>query len=296
VPHLSAYSLIVEEGTPMAAQVAKGEAVIPDDEAVNAMQREAVSRLAAAGYGRYEISNYARSVQYECRHNKVYWNRGNYLGLGIGAASMVDNVRWSNIRDIDEYLRIAGADRMRRDGEADFGSPWREAGTYDEIAGARLGGGRRDSGDLGEMPGDRLGGLKADAGEHGENPGESLSGLRAGACDHERVPGASICNQKTEAIEQGHISGTDITGLRENVQVLSVQEQMEEFMFLGLRLVEGISIREFRRYFDRDIFEVYGDVIDRYAGSGHLIVDGDHLRLSDSGLDVSNTVMADFLF
>ena len=60
VEHISAYSLIVEEGTPMARRVASGEAELPEDEAVNAMQREAVSRLARAGYGRYEISNYAR--------------------------------------------------------------------------------------------------------------------------------------------------------------------------------------------------------------------------------------------
>ncbi len=111
VPHLSAYSLIVEEGTPMAARVAKGEAVVPDDEAVNAMQREAVSQLAAAGYGRYEISNYARPG-FECRHNLVYWHRGEYLGLGCAAHSLVQGARFSNPASLEDYL--AGAREIDR--------------------------------------------------------------------------------------------------------------------------------------------------------------------------------------
>ena len=87
----------------MAARVAKGEAVVPDDETVNAMQREAVSRLAAAGYGRYEISNYARPG-FECRHNLVYWHRGEYLGLGCAAHSLVQGVRFSNPASLEDYL------------------------------------------------------------------------------------------------------------------------------------------------------------------------------------------------
>ena len=103
VPHISAYSLIVEEGTPMAARVARGEAVVPDDGTVNAMQREAVSRLAAADYGRYEISNYARPG-FECRHNLVYWRRGEYLGLGCAAHSLLHGARFSNPAGLEDYL------------------------------------------------------------------------------------------------------------------------------------------------------------------------------------------------
>ena len=103
VPHLSAYSLIVEEGTPMAARVERGEAAIPGDDAVNAMQREAVARLAAAGYGRYEISNYAKP-DHECRHNLVYWRRGDYLGLGCAAHSLLDGARFSNPASLEDYL------------------------------------------------------------------------------------------------------------------------------------------------------------------------------------------------
>lgn len=103
VEHLSAYSLIVEDGTPMAARVASGAATLPDDDAVNAMQREAVARLASAGYGRYEISNYARPG-FECRHNLVYWHRGDYLGIGCAAHSLLDGVRFDNPAALDDYL------------------------------------------------------------------------------------------------------------------------------------------------------------------------------------------------
>jgi len=109
VEHLSAYSLIVEAGTPMAARVASGAAVVPDDDAVNAMQRQAVDRLARAGYGRYEISNYARPGR-ECRHNLVYWNRGEYLGLGCAAHSLLGGCRFHNPDSLEGYL--AGERRL----------------------------------------------------------------------------------------------------------------------------------------------------------------------------------------
>ena len=114
--HLSAYSLIVEEGTPMAARVARGEAVVPADDEVNAMQRAAVAFLAAAGYGRYEISNYARPGR-ECRHNLVYWRRGEYLGLGCAAHSLVGERRFANPASLEDYLageRQIGAQVLSR--------------------------------------------------------------------------------------------------------------------------------------------------------------------------------------
>ena len=121
VEHLSAYSLIVEPGTPMAGRVERGEARLPDDDAVNAMQRLAVERLAAAGYARYEISNYARPGR-ECRHNLVYWNRGEYLGLGCAAHSLMDGRRFANPASLDEYLsgaRRTGETRLTRWDEMD---------------------------------------------------------------------------------------------------------------------------------------------------------------------------------
>ena len=103
VSHISAYSLIVEEGTPMAARVRRGEATLPDEDAVNAMQRTATATLAKANYGRYEISNYARPGA-ECRHNLTYWHRGDYLGLGCAAHSLMQDCRFANPVSLDAYL------------------------------------------------------------------------------------------------------------------------------------------------------------------------------------------------
>lgn len=113
VEHLSAYSLIVEPGTPMAARVAAGTAMLPEDDAVNAMQRAATEALARAGYRRYEISNYARRG-FECRHNLVYWHRGEYLGLGCAAHSLFGGCRFHNPDSLDDYLAgLRGAEQQR---------------------------------------------------------------------------------------------------------------------------------------------------------------------------------------
>ena len=91
--HISAYALIVEEGTPMAAR----EDELPDEEDVLSMQRLCTRALAAAGFARYEISNYARRG-FACRHNLVYWRRGEYLGFGCAAHSFFGGERFRNWR------------------------------------------------------------------------------------------------------------------------------------------------------------------------------------------------------
>lgn len=215
--HISAYSLIVEEGTPFYDM----DLNLPDEDTDRAMYHETKRYLKEQGYHRYEISNYARDVSaenagdgsfygtYECAHNKVYWQRGNYLGLGLGAASMVDNVRWSNTREFRRYVEF-----------------YLNNGTKDKMA------------------------------------------------------------------------------VKENFEELSLKSQMEEFMFLRLRLVQGVDLKEFRQLFSQDITEVYGNVIEKYIKSGHLELASEsnegaanktYLRLTDAGLDVSNTIMADFL-
>lgn len=103
VAHISAYSLIVESGTPMARRVACGEAALPDDDLTLEMQRTATDVLAKADCGRYEISNYAKPG-FECRHNRVYWNRGDYLGLGCAAHSLLEGCRFSNPAGLEAYL------------------------------------------------------------------------------------------------------------------------------------------------------------------------------------------------
>lgn len=101
--HLSAYSLIVEEGTVLCNRLERGEIDVPGDDDVIDMQRAALEKLEVAGYHRYEISNFARPGR-ECRHNIVYWERGEYLGVGCAAHSMMKGVRFENPRSLEEYL------------------------------------------------------------------------------------------------------------------------------------------------------------------------------------------------
>ena len=194
--HISAYSLIVEEGTPFAAMADRGELPLPEEDTERAMYEETIEVLAGYGFHRYEISNYALDG-YECRHNVGYWIRRDYLGFGIGAASLIDNVRFQNGRDLNAYL------------------------------------------------------------------------AHPLAC-------------------------------REEQQSLTTQEQMEETMFLGLRLIRGVSYPEFARCYGQTLEEVYGEVIARNVADGLLTVredeTGRRLTLTGRGLDVSNYVMAQFLF
>ena len=194
--HISAYSLIVEEGTTFAAMADRGELPLPEEDTERAMYEETIEVLAGYGFHRYEISNYALDG-YECRHNVGYWIRRDYLGFGIGAASLIGNVRFQNGRDLNAYL------------------------------------------------------------------------AHPSAC-------------------------------REEEQSLTTQEQMEETMFLGLRLIRGVSYPEFARCYGQTLEEVYGEVIARNVADGLLTVredeTGRRLTLTGRGLDVSNYVMAQFLF
>ena len=101
--HLSLYSLIVEPGTRIERAISEGTLPAADDEAALSMQRAAVRILSRRGYERYEISNYAKPG-FECRHNMTYWTRGDYLGLGCAAHSMMRGERFENTGDLDAYL------------------------------------------------------------------------------------------------------------------------------------------------------------------------------------------------
>lgn len=118
VEHLSLYSLILEEGTPLHAQAQRGECRFPEEEAVLSMQHRAQERLAQAGYARYEISNYARPGR-ECRHNLLYWRRGEYLGLGCAAHSLMEETRFCNTDSLEEYLAGRRADEVEPLGPED---------------------------------------------------------------------------------------------------------------------------------------------------------------------------------
>jgi len=96
--HLSAYALIVEEGTRLAARIRRGELRAPDDELQADMYELADARLAAGGYAWYEVSNWARTPHDACRHNLGYWRGDDWWGIGPGAHSHVGGVRWWNVK------------------------------------------------------------------------------------------------------------------------------------------------------------------------------------------------------
>ncbi len=188
--HISAYSLIVEEGTPFYDAYEKGALMLPSEEEERLMYEKTEAVLQEYGYHRYEISNYAKEG-FECRHNVGYWVRENYVGFGLGAASMVENRRFSGETELEKYLENPLAER--------------------------------------------------------------------------------------------------------EIQILSVEEQMEEFMFLGLRLIEGVSEAVFKEYFGVEINEVYEEVLEKHVQNGLLVRECGRIYLSTKGLDVSNYVMADFI-
>ncbi len=127
--HLSLYALTVEEGTPLAARIARGELSAPDEDRSAEMFELAEQMLGEAGYGHYEISNWAMpdcrlpiadcypesaigNPQSACRHNLVYWRNEPYLGFGAGAASWWGGRRWSNLRHPADYIACLRAGRM----------------------------------------------------------------------------------------------------------------------------------------------------------------------------------------
>ena len=128
--HLSLYSLTVEAGTPLAAEVRRGRAAAPDDDLAADLYLAACDTLSAAGYTHYEISNWARPTpccqpgetvtstpagqggdlcgNHQCQHNLVYWRNEPYLGFGAGAHSYDGKRRWWNVRAVPAYIRRIG--------------------------------------------------------------------------------------------------------------------------------------------------------------------------------------------
>lgn len=113
--HVSVYQLILEEGTPFYETYADHPELLPDEEVSREIYLSTGRILSEAGYEQYEISNYAKPGQ-ESRHNLKYWDRADYLGLGLGAASMVRNIRMTNTRDLKTYLEHCSQPKtMRKD-------------------------------------------------------------------------------------------------------------------------------------------------------------------------------------
>lgn len=218
--HISAYSLIIEEGTPFYARYAEHPELLPDEETDRDMYHRTREILAAAGYERYEISNYAKPG-YACRHNEGYWKRIPYLGLGIGAASLYQERRFRNVSDLGTYLNRMGVSADRT------GHPETEDRGYREP-------------------------------------------------DREDI---------TACLE----------AIREEEEILTAEDQMAEFMFLGLRRMAGICSEEFQACFGRTPEEVYAEVLDRMVREGLMEQTKEGYRLTLLGIDVSNVVFAEFL-
>lgn len=225
--HISAYSLIVEPGTELADMLDEGcLPSLPDEETERAMFHFTKQYLENNGYLQYEISNFARTGR-ACRHNTGYWTGHPYLGMGIGAASYLDGVRFSNTDDLGLYLKQMES--------------------------------------LQEM-------IKKDSDESGA--ADAVEFIR------KRI--------KAEGMGPGPLCGGEKHRLSES-------EKMEEFMFLGLRMTEGIRVNDFDDRFHRSLEEVYGDVIRKHLDQGVLLKVPGGYCLSARGVDVSNYVLADYL-
>lgn len=199
--HISAYSLIIEKGTPF-YDLYKFDAVrqeagmqtesLPTEEEEYQTTKMTQHILKEAGYHWYEVSNFAKPG-YECRHNIGYWKRVDYLGVGLGASSLIDNVRYSNTRDLYTYLSV---------------------------------------------------------------PADSL---------------------------------------HETAEQITRNEQMEEFMFLGLRMRDGFYRDEFTQAFGIPIEAVYGDVLNHLQQEELLLKREGRIYLTDKGMDLNNYVVAQFM-
>jgi putative oxygen-independent coproporphyrinogen III oxidase len=105
VDHVSAYSLIVEDGTRMAARMRRGELPYPEDDVAADRYLAAEEALGGAGFSWYEVSNWATTPDARCRHNLLYWTGGDWWGLGPGAHSHVGGVRWWNVKHPTAYAK-----------------------------------------------------------------------------------------------------------------------------------------------------------------------------------------------
>ncbi|MDU6519750.1 MULTISPECIES: radical SAM family heme chaperone HemW [Clostridium] len=192
--HISAYSLIIEEGTPFYKLYNEDKLKLPSEEEEREMYKKCKNILIENGYHQYEISNYAKEGK-ECLHNEVYWMCNEYIGVGASSSSYIDGKRIKNIDDLREYIKRIGSGKSILDEE--------------------------------------------------------------------------IINTKNDNIE--------------------------EFMFMGLRMNCGIEEEEFKRRFHTDVDNVYKDVIEGNINKGLLERKRGRIYLTDKGIELSNMVMSDMI-
>ena len=192
--HISAYSLIIEEGTAFYNLYENDKLKLPTEEEERKMYHLAKKILEENGFNQYEISNYAKEGK-ECRHNLAYWNMDNWIGVGSASASYIDGKRIKNISSVEKYI--------------------------------------------------------------------------------------NSINEKGEAVEE--------------IINNSKNDNMEEFMFMGLRKINGIDENEFKKRFSMNINDVYGEILNKYIDEGLLIRESGRIFLSEKGIEISNIIMADYL-
>ncbi|MGY1820948.1 radical SAM family heme chaperone HemW [Geodermatophilus sp. SYSU D00079] len=118
VDHVSAYALIVEEGTRLARRISRGELPMPDDDVLADRYEQADATLRGAGFDWYEVSNWATGDAARCRHNELYWANANWWGVGPGAHSHVGGLRWWNVKHPAAYAgRLLQGDSPAQDSE-----------------------------------------------------------------------------------------------------------------------------------------------------------------------------------
>jgi oxygen-independent coproporphyrinogen-3 oxidase len=111
IPHVSAYNLIVERGTPLYELVKFGKVKIPDDDKQAELYELTIEFFENAGYKHYEVSNFAKDG-FECRHNLKYWQYENYIGFGPSAHSFWINKRWWNVANLEKYVKAINSDKL----------------------------------------------------------------------------------------------------------------------------------------------------------------------------------------
>ncbi len=277
--HISAYSLIIEEGTPFYQRYhdddvrrERGDPPVslPSEEEERAMYRLTERLVGGQGMHRYEISNYALPG-YECRHNIGYWTGVEYVGFGLGASSLLHHTRYRNTECMEAYL-------------ARYTRP-----VYDSVSMYRLTGGSREQ-------------VKEDIlRAHGEESAQKTEAPCAREAEILRERGTEVSQVQTAEVlgeretKAPSVCEPEALRIRES-EFLSVQDEMEEFMFLGLRLIFGVSEEEFLRRFARSMESMYGSVLGKLTGQGLLAREDGRVFLTEEGISVSNLVMAEFLF
>ena len=195
--HISVYSLIVEENTPIEKMINEGTLELPNEENERNMYWYVKNFLELNGYNHYEISNFAKDG-YESIHNSDCWKQKEYIGFGVAAHSFINDVRFGNTSNLDEYLRNCE--------NKDF-----------------------------------------------EN------------------------NRIIDEVEKDLFS------------------KEQEFMLVGLRMIDGVSIQEFKNKFGENPIFVFKSELSKLAEEGLLMVDFDRIKLTNRGLDLANLVWEEFV-